>query len=263
MLRLLKPLRRWKWLDILLTRVESYGALLEQWGFRPSGRTIIEVVVAILVGAWTILSESWLPVGIAIAIVVFVALTAYRRMGSFVRLAASSGGSAKAPLQAPNSTSDPNQLTLQEIAKIRDGHIKLLFVALYGVYISQFAGLLAAAPDFRPDDPINDAGEYSKQREAADKYVEDVVRGLRRTRFIEGLNFHLNRVEFEAKAKVKETPQDERPQIDHIEYLEYMVSMQRLTTAAWYLGRIKEEVETDYRGKMYDLIAAYSEYEKG
>jgi hypothetical protein len=75
-----QPLRRYRWLDTVLTRVEFNDALLEQWRWRPSGRAIIEFAVGVAWGLWTIISASWVPVGLAVALVVVLALRISRRV---------------------------------------------------------------------------------------------------------------------------------------------------------------------------------------
>jgi hypothetical protein len=74
LIKLLGPLRRWHWLDWLLTRLEAYGALLEQWGLRPDPATIVAAVVAIVMGVWAYLTIPGAAIAAAITIVVFVVL---------------------------------------------------------------------------------------------------------------------------------------------------------------------------------------------
>src|SRR5262245_21164175 len=82
LIQILSPLRRrGPWIDWVLTRLEAYTALLDQWGIRPSFRTIVELVMGVVLGAWAILSELWVPVGLAIALVVPAVLWSARQRG--------------------------------------------------------------------------------------------------------------------------------------------------------------------------------------
>ena len=100
MLWLLKRFRQYAWIDWLLTRVESYTALLEQHGLLPYVRIASRAVAGAVLGLWTALAESWWPVGIAIAILVFVSLT----MLSMVRSLQAMVGSLQAKVNVSNAT---------------------------------------------------------------------------------------------------------------------------------------------------------------
>lgn len=85
-------LRRLRWIDWLLTRAESYGALLEQWGLRPSAWDIgnlawflFSAAGSALLGVWAILADASAPIGITVGLAAFLCLQGFsilRRLAS-------------------------------------------------------------------------------------------------------------------------------------------------------------------------------------
>jgi hypothetical protein len=137
----------------------------------------------------------------------------------------------------------------------------LLKATIYSIYESKADKLLAAAPDFQTSDVIEDAGVYATRREVADKFVSEVMSVWRKTRFWDGLTFHLEQAGYEAEAMVRETPPGQRPPIDPLDYRVYAIAVQKSHAATTFLRAVKREVGDDYRDRMRSFIELHSPYE--
>lgn len=77
-------LRRWKAVDWLLTRLESYWALLDQLGAAQYVEVAFRLAVAAMLGGWTYISVEVFPIAITCGIVVFASLMSLATLRSIL-----------------------------------------------------------------------------------------------------------------------------------------------------------------------------------
>jgi hypothetical protein len=117
--------------------------LLEQLGLRPSARAVIDAVVAIVMGIWAILAQSWVPVGIAIAIVLFLTLRGARQPKLMALPQESPGGvnlgntaSASAPIAWDFEAPSNDRGFMIGLYRNFKGEIRVLAINLRGTNVT-------------------------------------------------------------------------------------------------------------------------------
>ena len=78
MLEYLKKFRHWSAVDWALTRSESYLSFLDQTGLRPYAGMLIQLLGAVVLGAWALIEGAGWPIAIAIVICTYVAFMNWR-----------------------------------------------------------------------------------------------------------------------------------------------------------------------------------------
>jgi hypothetical protein len=249
MLRLLDRFRRYHWVDWVLTRLEAYGALLEQWGIRPSVRTVIDLVVALVLAVWTVASESWLPVGIAIGLVVFVVLTGFRRQPANPHIAAAAEPKVSSPAESPASAG-------QLVAKIDFNRLTEFAVYLSAAHMLDW--LLKQAPEgFKAALDLRD--DLAAKNEVAGEFLDLVRRKMdpgsyRRSNF-EGAMAH---AENDANHQVEQTPPNERPEnIDHLALRRHAIKYAQCAQAIRFLMKEKREIDDSLLAQRGALLEMY------
>jgi hypothetical protein len=142
---LLTPLRRWRPVDWLLTRWESYWSLSDQLGVAPYVEAAVRFAIAAVLGGWAYVTVEALPIAIACVIVVFAALTSTSAVRALARrqVAAGSSDQKRSPavtkehanalvgreeLQAAvQPLSDANTSVIARLDRIENSNQKILY----------------------------------------------------------------------------------------------------------------------------------------
>jgi hypothetical protein len=105
--------RRYGWIDRLLTRTETYTSLWGQYGdyIKP----VLRMGGAAVLGLWTAAEGSWLPVGIAVAVVVYATLSMTARARSTAVPALPAPPGEPSPAGALPSPGSEQQAFLREV----------------------------------------------------------------------------------------------------------------------------------------------------
>jgi len=256
-LRILRFLgRRWKWLDGLATRVEPYSTLWDQYGGWV--RWACRGALGIMLGGVTAYTESWLAVGVAVAVVVFAVLSIPARLAKLgvvawkapqhVEPVSGTGGSVLIELPPPEaagaiSSGIPANLiarldALEQKAAEAENRlaterrvraamhlacIRLLTLRMVEDALCETPCLLSEAEEAGMTE-----AQFSELEGVATEFVTKAQTALQRTPIMERLAEGLMGAEDRARAAVRRMPPEQRPVgADALAFQDYRIAVAR------------------------------------
>jgi len=233
---LIRRLRRWKWIDFLITRIESYTALTEEY---PIIKAVAKGAAAIVAMMWTYLAESWLPMALVAGLLTYIALG---------HLPPTDKAKVKSSTKGTPSQVAEEEAWRDELRMIRaESGLQLLFGASDDAFwIFEISRLIEGIP--QKEGACATDGAIEERRQKIESYLARIEDTLKRSCWNYKLGFTLNSVEAQADADLNSLsiPSDHNPFI----YRRYYIAERKLERVSEYLVSSLGQAKLQLRGSL-------------